>query len=573
MKKIIKKIIVFITLAGPFMAFASIGTVLTIPSVNVPNSSNDYASTTFKGQVANTGTDPKYWRPNGVNNVGFGYFRYSKIDIPPIFCNDIYGSNMRSTKEIWMSGVNVNFNFTVTDLEPNTKYAYCAVVSNDGSYKPTDIQYGGVYVFTTLPCPICNQTNITTLPAEGVTSNSAYLKGDYNSTKPTKTYFEYRKNVSGTNWTKVNNQTNGAGSSGSLNYSLSGLSQMTEYVFRAVIEEKNVCPLSFTGTYPNCVGNGSNGLSCPAGFNTTGFTPSGNIQCTGIMAANSYAAPQYGADLLFKTILPNGGSSSSTNNLSATNGLGYGNTGWTYNSSSANGSSSSTSGGNSSSSNSGGSTNTNGTSGNGTTGGSTSGNGNGANGNPFNGSGTIGGGIFGPSIGNGGNNSGSGNGGFGNGNNGSGNGNNGIGNGTGTGNDGTGLGTGPGTVLPPPKIGDKINPLSDAIVRYHEGVETVFTRQIKNYPGFAALYGYQDGQDLQSFADNLSHTFAQAFGYYAGGGREIRVSIPDIAAYEFGMKDDTLAVYEYYGGYLTGIAVVTDKLKNKYGYEYYFQKH
>jgi hypothetical protein len=39
------------------------------------------------------------------------------------------------------------------------------------------------------------------------------------------------------------------------------------------------------------------------------------------------------------------------------------------------------------------------------------------------------------------------------------------------------------------------------------------------------------------------------------------------------MKDDTLAVYEYYGGYLTGIAVVTDKLKNKYGYEYYFQKH
>lgn len=557
------------------MAFASIGTVLTKPSVNIPNSSNDYATTKLQGQVSNTGTDPKYWMPNGINNVGLGYFRYSKIEIPPIFCNDIYGSNMRSTKEQWFYGAGVNFDATVTDLEPNTKYAYCAVVSNDGSYKPTDIRYGGVYVFTTLPCASCEQTIIHTIPAEGVTSNSAYLKGDYNSTKPTKTYFEYRKNVSGTPWVKVNNSTNGAGSSGGLNYSLSGLSQMTEYVFRAVIEEKNVCPLSFTGTYPTCTGNGSNGLSCPAGF-TTSFTSNGIIQCNGTMAANSYAAPQYGADFNFLTLLPNGGSSSSSNNVTASNGLGYGNTGWTYNSSSAGGSSSSTSGGNSSSSNSGGSTSTNGTSGNGTTGGSTSGNGNGANGNPFNGSGTIGGGIFGPSIGNSGTNGGSGNGnsgngGFGNGNNGSGNGNDGTGNGNG--NDGTGLGTGPGTVLPPPKIGDKINPLSDAIVRYHEGVETVFTRQIKNYPGFAALYGYQDGQDLQSFADNLSHTFAQAFGYYAGGGREIRVSIPDIAAYEFGMKDDTLAVYEYYGGYLTGIAVVTDKLKNKYGYEYYFQKH
>ena len=28
--------------------------------------------------------------------VAYGYFRYSKAIIPPIFCNDIFGSNMRS---------------------------------------------------------------------------------------------------------------------------------------------------------------------------------------------------------------------------------------------------------------------------------------------------------------------------------------------------------------------------------------------------------------------------------------------------------------------------------------------
>ncbi len=126
-------------------------------------------------------------------------------------------------------------------------------------------------------------------------------------------------------------------------------------------------------------------------------------------------------------------------------------------------------------------------------------------------------------------------------------------------------------MLAPAVLGAFAIPFADAVVHYHEGVETVFTRQIMNSPGLAHLYGYVEGTDLKTFAENLSHVFAQVFGYYSGGGREIRVSYPDIAAYELGLKDGMLAVYEYYDNHLTGIQTAGSALKTKFGYEYYFQ--
>ncbi|MES2023448.1 MAG: hypothetical protein V4439_02080 [Patescibacteria group bacterium] len=154
----------------------------------------------------------------------------------------------------------------------------------------------------------------------------------------------------------------------------------------------------------------------------------------------------------------------------------------------------------------------------------------------------------------------------------------GIGNGAGSSN-GTSSGTGTGasastitSTIKAPEIGDIRKPISDAIVRTGEGVETVFARQIIAYPQLAKLYGYTAGSNLKVFAGELAHTFAKLFGYYSGGGREIRVLPANIAAYELGMKDNKLAVYEYYGNKIENIATVAPILKNALGYEYYFIK-
>ncbi|MCX6753132.1 MAG: putative Ig domain-containing protein [Candidatus Nomurabacteria bacterium] len=159
---------------------------------------------------------------------------------------------------------------------------------------------------------------------------------------------------------------------------------------------------------------------------------------------------------------------------------------------------------------------------------------------------------------------------------GSGNGNSNGGNGTfGNGNNGNGgNGNGP-TVLgsannPAPAIGSFLVPPSMDLVHYHEGVEHVLTRQIMGDIALAKIYGYQDGQNLLVFAQNLAHTFATMFGYYQGGGREIRVTVPDIAAYQLGLKDGMLAVYEYYDNHLTGVATATGSIRDIFEYEYYF---
>jgi len=148
-----------------------------------------------------------------------GYFRYSTAEISPIFCNDIYGTNMVSTKDIilndnsditkeknaknkntnYYNGIdNTTFNKTVysnsfsqdiTGLKPDTKYYYCAIISNRN-----DIAYGGVSIiknFNTNPL----ETTIETKDATKITPTTATLNGSYSAVKNVKTYFEYQENI------------------------------------------------------------------------------------------------------------------------------------------------------------------------------------------------------------------------------------------------------------------------------------------------------------------------------------------------------------------------------------------
>ena len=121
-------------------------------------------------------------------------------------------------------------------------------------------------------------------------------------------------------------------------------------------------------------------------------------------------------------------------------------------------------------------------------------------------------------------------------------------------------------------LGQNATPPNDAIVRYHEGIETVFTRQILANPTYLETFGYQAGTDLSTFAWNLSDQLARMFGYVNENGREIRVSLPDIAAYQLQLEGNKLTVYEYYDGRIVDIRNATTVFKTASGYEYYFQK-
>src|SRR3989338_2923099 len=173
------------------------------------------------------------------------YFRYSKKDISPIYCNDIYGTNMVSTKDIDL-GITKSkaFSQSITNLIPDTKYYYCAIISNK-----ENIAYGGssiVKSFLTSPY----KTTIRTSGATSVNSDSAKLNGSYNSIENVTTYFEYKKaTISGETplaWEKLessigvhNKQRNANGVyeanvSGNISFVLTGLTPVTKYQFRAV---------------------------------------------------------------------------------------------------------------------------------------------------------------------------------------------------------------------------------------------------------------------------------------------------------------------------------------------------
>jgi hypothetical protein len=122
------------------------------------------------------------------------------------------------------------------------------------------------------------------------------------------------------------------------------------------------------------------------------------------------------------------------------------------------------------------------------------------------------------------------------------------------------------------KIGDYATPPELAIVRYHEGIETVLQRQIVADTTLAKNYGYQESADLQNFAWNLSDLLAKTFGYVNSSRKEIRVSLPDIAAYQLYTNNGILTIYEYFDGKIVNIQKMTDALRSKYEYEYYFNK-
>ena len=123
-----------------------------------------------------------------------------------------------------------------------------------------------------------------------------------------------------------------------------------------------------------------------------------------------------------------------------------------------------------------------------------------------------------------------------------------------------------------PNVGTIATPPGDATVHYHEGIETVFARQIVANKELAKIYGYVEGTDLTSFSWTLADFLAKNFGYVSPSGKEIRVSEPDVAAYQLQMVGNKLYVYEYYYSRIIKVQNLTSTFRTASGYEYYFQK-
>ena len=172
--------------------------------------------------------------------TAYGYFRYSAQKTPPVFCNDIFGSNMKSvtageTGANRPSGIvtNGSFDAKVTNLVPNTVYYYCAVVSN-GAKSSTIIKYGQVKSVRTFPCQTCEQTQINTLPTVVLNGSSVNLYGSYGSTKALNTYFEYKSSEIAGDWKKTPEESHTRNSYGRMIAFVQGLRPDTHYFVRAV---------------------------------------------------------------------------------------------------------------------------------------------------------------------------------------------------------------------------------------------------------------------------------------------------------------------------------------------------
>jgi len=145
--------------------------------------------TSFSGYSTTTGLACSNGNnPSILTLPATAYFRYSNAAISPIFCNDIYGTNMISTGDIFLGTKGLTSFFQrITNLTPDTTYYYCAIVSNRES-----IAYGGSKIikqFHTSPY----ETRIRTKRATSVKSDSVKLNGTYSSIETVKTYFQYRK--------------------------------------------------------------------------------------------------------------------------------------------------------------------------------------------------------------------------------------------------------------------------------------------------------------------------------------------------------------------------------------------
>ncbi|MFA5095539.1 MAG: hypothetical protein WC447_02690 [Candidatus Paceibacterota bacterium] len=569
MKKNILKILIISLFLAPFILQAYTPSFLSFSTDSANNITQTTATlhgtgtitttyqlgcTSFEGYSTRTGIPCN----TGVTQMSpiTAYFRYSKAVISPIFCNDIYGTNMVSTGDIHLGasftkdgkgnnytsapfftpGLGSLFNSTqetnsfyqqITGLSPNTTYYYCAILSNK-----ENISYGGESAVKSFHTN-CYDTTVETKSVKNIKSTSAQLSGSYCSPKTNsdgtitnekvKTYFQYREaklviptgeNVNNgcpTGWTGVYpacvaswvsageqtyNMDNNANLYGDIKFGLSGLKPNTEYQFRATV--KNITTSGEEKIFPapqiiNFTTTNSSSASTSGGGSRDTTTSTTTTTTT-------TTTPTTTTTTTTTTTNESGIWTTDNEGTSGTWGTGTGSGTWTT------------------------------TSGTGGTGSVTwVGLGNGL-------------GTWTSSTGSG----------------------------TWTTTSGTSsTGTGTWTNL---VLGQTSTPPSDAIVRYHEGIETVFTRQIIKNSLFAKTYGYQEGTNLQTFAEDLSHTFAKAFGYIDSNGQEIRVSFPDIAAYQLQLIGNRLTVYEYFDNKIVDIRNLTTVFKDASSYEYYFQK-
>ena len=217
-----------------------------------------------------------------TDGEAYAYFRLTEAEIPPLFCNEIYGSRMvgvTATSPNADGSVDSGYFYAhVTDLAPDTQYAYCAFVSNSAGKinpSPTEINYGKVEVFKTLPCDTCDQVKITTKNALVTSSTTATLRGSYDSTKAIRTYFEYRKTANdpgslgtaGNAWIQTPVVQHNPNSYGNLAENISGLEPNTFYKFRAVGETDNPAETFYGNTldFRTNKYDGAGGFTPPVG--------------------------------------------------------------------------------------------------------------------------------------------------------------------------------------------------------------------------------------------------------------------------------------------------------------------
>ena len=208
------------------------------------------------------------------------YFRYSPAKISPIFCNDIYGTNMLSTKdspldEISSSVKIQSFSQKITGLTPDTRYYYCAIISNRDN-----IAYGGTSIvkyFNTDPLGTTIRSNNPT----AITTDSATLNGYYSSVESVTTSFEWKESNS-TTWNEVGVTKNDIGSSSNISknisFNLTGLTPNTTYQFRTKgVTTKNTQSGTTYGSTLNfttsVVDNNTGGSDEPTGTCVYGGTP------------------------------------------------------------------------------------------------------------------------------------------------------------------------------------------------------------------------------------------------------------------------------------------------------------
>ena len=427
------------------------------------------------------------------------YFRYTKgsSSHPPIFCNDVYGSNMVATGDKFLTGITADnlsqsFSQQINNLTPNTTYYYCAIISNKDH-----IAYGGEDVVKQFHTN-CYDTTVETKTATNIKSSSAKLNGTYCSPKnnfdgtitntTVTTYFEYREKIFGgvsPSWTtasgseKLSNMGDKTNLYGNISFNLTKLKSNTEYQFRAVVKNN-------TGTAEETTRPATNILDF-----TTNPSAGGGVD---IVTPPKTCVSPYVLNTSTNTCV------NPTDTGDRTWGSGNNGTSGTWTSGSGTGTWIATTG--------------------------------------TGGTGTV---TW-------------------------------YSNGIWTSATGSGTwkrNTGTSTNL---SLGQTATPPNDAIVRYHEGVETVFARQIVANQTLAQTYGYTQGSDLQTFAWYLADEFAKMFGYIDENGKEIRVSFPDVAAYQLVLTGNTLTVYEYYNNKIVDVRNINTAFKNASDYEYYFKK-